>query len=257
MADAPQRRPGQNRLGHRTPLCRLVRSDRLTVSLVPEGTTTTDPLPLCGGVRVHRNQTLLGAFYLSLRHRCEQPCDQAPRRGVEVEVASDNGTHSAQELAVLYVTTTEWANAIEMFEQLAKADKTKAAFAFEQIATLEALNGNIKKAIEWNNKVFAAGGVTPDRLFRQGKLYAKDKQLNKAIECMKKAIAGRSAKKKSVDAYQLELIGTYKLADRTQDAIKLAEHLVKTTKSDRTRRQAKAQLALLKGKNAPKKDEKK
>jgi len=55
----------------------------------------------------------------------------------------------------------------------------------------------------------------------------------------------------------LELIKIYKLAGRTQDAIKLAEHLVATTKSDRTRRIAKAQLDLLKGKNAPKKDKNK
>ncbi len=194
----------------------------------------------------------LAEFYLLIENNIEK----GARTYEKLLALRPDDPQILEELAVLYLTNTESAMAIEMFKRMAEADKTRAAYAFEQIATIEALNGNIKKAIEWNNRVFAAGGETPDRLFRQAKLYTRDKQFKKAIEHTKKAIAGKSAKGESVDTCQLELIKIYKLTGRTQDAIKLAEHIVETTKSDRTRRIAKAQLDVLKGKNAPKKNEK-
>ena len=150
-----------------------------------------------------------------------------------------------EQLAVLYLATKKHDEAIEMYQRVAQLDKNQTIYAFEQIACIESALGHFAKAIEWNNKMLAAGGETPERLYRQAKLYRQAQQPDQAIRCLEKAAISQPKGSRLWENMQLELIEAYQAAGRTADAVQAARRLLAATKSDRTRQRLETKLETL------------
>jgi len=163
-------------------------------------------------------------------------------------------TNLLEQLAVLYLGSKRADKAIEMFIRLGEADRSRYIYAVEQIACIETASGNIEKAIEWNNKMFEAGGETPERLYRQAMLYQQLRDYKRAIELLEKATKMPVQDGRAPDPYQLALIDAYQAAGRIQDAMAYAQNLATTARSAATRATALTKLDALR--KQPKPDEK-